>query len=154
MHCFAAKLPSPLLGLVEYTQGLYNAWMQVQKGMFFPMICSQWIREATQNRTNTYTSFDELECSLVLSDLEQFHCPLLVGSETHNFPDDIADKLHALVKMLKEEKPHYIYTHRKTRKNPLLTPFLRLGLFFKTFLVTLWPLAKPTAISIDRAMAE
>ena len=48
----------------------------------------------------TYSSLKELQSSLILRDLEQFHHSLLIGCMSSNFLDDVSDELGVFRKFL------------------------------------------------------
>lgn len=60
----------------------------------------KWETKLTPEPSQTYPSLQELQCSLILGDLEQLHGSLLVGSVTRNLLHDVADELRVLGEFL------------------------------------------------------
>jgi hypothetical protein len=56
------------------------------------------------NKKRNYSSLDEFDGSLILADLEQLAHSLLVGLETNNLSDKVANELAVLIWLINQSK--------------------------------------------------
>jgi len=66
------------------------------------------------NKKRNYSSLDEFDGSLILADLEQLAHSLLVGLETNNLSDKVANELAVLIRLIDQIK---ILENRRNRRS-------------------------------------